>query len=645
MKLEKLLNKYRIETRIKDEIEYRQVTISQHTGVKFRGKKLGNKIGRKRQFVVDLKQYPNTVMFTRQGLKDGAIGFAPKEVHNCIVTENMPTLSVNTEIVDIEYLKRLLNSNHFLKKIDELTIVGSAQKSIHERDLLKLEIDIPKIDIQREIAKKIISKEEDFSSLKDEIQTQKQLITNYKKSILQEAIQGKLTEGWRKENKNIEPASELLKRIKGKKEKLVKEKKIKKEKTLPKISKQEIPFELPKNWSWCKLGDICNNITSGSTPAKEFFVSKDIPYLKVYNIRDNKVNFEYKEQFITSEIHNSSLQRCRLFPGEVIMNIVGPPFGKTAIIPNDYPEWNCNQAIAIFRCIEKSVNPFIYKFLLSNLYLKNMHFKGVAGQDNISVTMCKNIIFPLPPLAEQKVIIEKVETLLAKCNILEKEIIQCEVNSEMLMQAVLKEAFETKVKKETKIIDLPAKPTNIDYYKRTLLATEIVWQLQKEPTLGHLKLQKLIYLAQESSTMQLPTNFLQQVAGPYDPKMARSLDKQMKTKKWFEYKKSELLKFKPLEKAGGHKADFEKFFANEKESIQYIIDTFKTAKSDSIELVGTLYACWKKLIEEKQMITDELISKRFYEWSEEKAKFEKSRILKALRWMETKGIVPEKANA
>ena len=87
------------------------------------------------------------------------------------------------------------------------------------------------------------------------------------------------------------------------------------------------------------------------------------------------------------------------------------------------------------------------------------------------------------------------------------------------------------------------------------------------------------------------------------------------------------------------------FFTNEKESIQYIIDTFKTAKSDSIELVGTLYACWKKLIEEKQLVTDEIISKSFYEWSEEKAKFEPNRIIKALRWMETKGIVPEKANA
>ena len=198
MKLEKFLKKYRVETLVKDEVEYRQVTISQHTGVKYRGNKLGIKIGRKRQFIVDLKKYPNTVMFTRQGLKDGAIGFAPKEVHNCIVTENMPTLSVNTDIIDIQFLERLLNSNYFLRKISELSIVGSAQKSIHERDLLKLDIDIPDLETQKLIANKIVSKESNYFSLLNEIKSQKKHLSNLKQSILQEAIQGKLTADWRK---------------------------------------------------------------------------------------------------------------------------------------------------------------------------------------------------------------------------------------------------------------------------------------------------------------------------------------------------------------------------------------------------------------------------------------------------------------
>ena len=304
-----------------------------------------------------------------------------------------------------------------------------------------------------------------------------------------------------------------------------------------------------------------------------------------------------------------------------------------------------NQNVAGIIINHKMLVPEYLWILFLSRYEKSRSKAKGGNQAALNGKVIGSMPVPLPPYKEQKVIVAKVTALIKKCDILKQEILKSEANSEMLMQSILKEAFEPKKIKETKVVELSTKPINIDYYKRTLLATEIVWQLQKEPTLGHLKLQKLIYLAQESSTMQLPTNFLQQVAGPYDPKMARSLDKQMKIKKWFEYKKTELLKFKPLEKAGEHKADFEKFFTNEKESIQYIIDTFKTAKSDSIELVGTLYACWKKLIEEKQMITDEIISKRFYEWSEQKAKFEPNRIIKALRWMKTKGIVPEKANA
>ena len=84
------------------------------------------------------------------------------------------------------------------------------------------------------------------------------------------------------------------------------------------------------------------------------------------------------------------------------MNIVGPPLGKVAIIPDDYDEWNCNQAISIFRCIDSEINPFIYNYLCAGFYLNYLHYKGMAGQDNISVTMCKKLVIGLPPLEEQK---------------------------------------------------------------------------------------------------------------------------------------------------------------------------------------------------------------------------------------------------
>lgn len=184
------------------------------------------------------------------------------------------------------------------------------------------------------------------------------------------------------------------------------------------------------------------------------------------------------------------------------------------------------------------------------------------------------------------------------------------------------------------------KPGRIDYYKRILLAAEIVNQLHLEPTLGHLKLQKLIYLSQEVNSMHLPLNFSKQAAGPYDPQMARSLDKKLKEKKWFKYRKGEFLKYIPLEKAGEHIDDFTKYFPNDLEAIQYLIDLFRKATSAQVELIATLYACWKEALEEKNIITVELLRQKVYSWSEQKRKFSPDQIEKAFIWMEEKGIKP-----
>ena len=520
----------------------------------------------------------------------------------------------------------LLPKCNRLEQLDAIKI--SNGETVKGYEFLQVEIDKALDDFER------------CKEISNDFRKQKNIINNLKQSILQEAIQGKLTEDWRKQNPTIEPATELLKRIVAEKAQLIKEKKIKKEKPLSKISSEEIPFELPENWVWCRLGELYQT-TSGGTPLRSNleYWNGDIKWYKSGELNDGLLSINSKESITEKGLKESS---ATLFPsGTLLIAMYGATAGKLAVLKN---EATTNQAICGFYENGNLSTTYLFNYLLANR-AKMVRESWGMSQPNISQTYLRDFVFALPPIEEQKAIVEKVEALMQKCQDLEQEIEKSETNAEMLMQAVLKEAFESKDIKETKVVKLQAKPTNIDFYKRTLLATEIVWQLHKEPTLGHLKLQKLIYLAQESSKMQLPTNFLQQVAGPYDPQMARSLDKQMKTKKWFEYKKTELFKFKPLEKAGEHKTDFEKFFANEKDSIQYIIDTFRTAKSDSIELVGTLYACWNKLIEEKQMITDELISKRFYEWSEEKAKFEKDRVIKALRWMETKGIVPEYANA
>lgn len=253
----------------------------------------------------------------------------------------------------------------------------------------------------------------------DTLFTTEASIDALKQTILQLAVMGKLVP----QDPNDEPASELLKRIEQEKAQLVKEGKIKKQKLLPPVSDDEKIFSLPKGWEWVRLDDICFGITSGSTPAKEIFNEVEgIPYLKVYNIKSQKIDFDYKPQFINERYNDEKMKRSTLYPGDVVMNIVGPPLGKVAIIPDAYDKWNCNQAIVFFRSIEKSIGDYIYVYLLAAMFLDSIELIGTAGQDNISVTKSRSIVLPLPPKNEQQKIKKMVEKMLHNCDILKSRL-------------------------------------------------------------------------------------------------------------------------------------------------------------------------------------------------------------------------------
>lgn len=185
------------------------------------------------------------------------------------------------------------------------------------------------------------------------------------------------------------------------------------------------------------------------------------------------------------------------------------------------------------------------------------------------------------------------------------------------------------------------KATNIDYHRRTVLAAEIVYQLHQENTLGHLKLQKLIYLCQNSAEMDLFTNFLKQAMGPYDNRLMRSLDKQFKTNEWFQFSRGDYLKYKPLSKIGGHKEWYERYFSNQLSEINFIIEKFRKTKTKTVELIATVYACWKESLEENQLLNDEILIKKFYNWHPDKAKFTRQEIINTINWMKDEGFYPK----
>jgi len=241
------------------------------------------------------------------------------------------------------------------------------------------------------------------------------LLTALKQAILQQAIQGKLTADWRAENPDIEPASKLLKRIKAEKQKLIDEKKIRKEKPMPAISAEEIPFDLPDGWVWCRLGEIYQS-TSGGTPSRgnSEYWSGDIYWYKSGELNDSVLEQQPKELITNKGLKESS---ATLFPvGTLLIAMYGATAGKLSILN---VEATTNQAVCGFYKNKHISTQYLFNYLLGNRK-KMIDESWGMSQPNISQTYLRNFIFALPPLPEQTAIVQKVEALMQKCDALEK---------------------------------------------------------------------------------------------------------------------------------------------------------------------------------------------------------------------------------
>lgn len=166
-----------------------------------------------------------------------------------------------------------------------------------------------------------------------------------------------------------------------------------------------------------KASDVCDFITKGTTPPTgeitEEYENGKIPFLKVYNLSfTGEMLFDENPQYILAETHNGKLARSKVYPNDVLMNIVGPPLGKFTLVTDEFEEWNINQAIAIFRAKERILPRFLLHALMQPKVLEPFIGQAVGiRQQNLSLEQCRNLQFPLPSLEEQKSFVEFAEQL------------------------------------------------------------------------------------------------------------------------------------------------------------------------------------------------------------------------------------------
>lgn len=350
-------------------------------------------------------------------------------------TIHYSSYSFDENKTDIEFLKSFLKSIEFKNALKE-QVPGGIKTEIKPKHILPLVVSIPTDIIdQREVVKLLQSRNSKVDAISSELIHQLNLVKKLRQQLLQDAVQGKLVE----QNKKDEPASELLKKIKAEKEKRIAEKKLKKEKELEPIKPEEIPFEIHENWVWCRLGDLCTKIGSGSTPKGSNYSSNGKPFFRSQNIYDSGLVYE-DIKYISDEVHKQ-MKGTTVIANDILLNITGGSMGRCALVSEDFEEGNVSQHVCIIRPLLVN-NKFYHSIALSPFFQKFVFSSTTgAGREGLPKYNLEQFLIPIPPIAEQNRIVQKLDELMQYCNELEASIKQSAAQNEKLLQQVLREAL------------------------------------------------------------------------------------------------------------------------------------------------------------------------------------------------------------
>ena len=257
-------------------------------------------------------------------------------------------------------------------------------------------------------------------------------VAELKKAILQLAVMGKLVP----QDPGDQPASELLKEIEAEKKKLIKAGKIKKQEPLPPIKPEEVPYALPAGWEWVRLGEISNKITDGTHHSPPNADVGQYKYITAKNIKNDGIDFS-SITFVTEDVHREIYNRCNPEKGDILYIKDGATTGVVTI--NDLEEeFSMLSSVALIKLPQGVLHTFLIKVMRSPLFYESIR-NDMSGVAITRVTLSKiySVLIPLPPLAEQKRIVAKVDAIMTLCDALEQQLKDATDKQTAILNAVV----------------------------------------------------------------------------------------------------------------------------------------------------------------------------------------------------------------
>jgi type I restriction enzyme, S subunit len=242
-------------------------------------------------------------------------------------------------------------------------------------------------------------------------------VAKLRELVLELAVQGKVVT----QNPKDESAEVLMTKVRAAKQRLTKELRIKELAADLPIKGEDKKRALPSGWAWAKLADLCIKLGAGSTPlgGKQIYETSGVKFLRSQNVYNDGLHLD-DVAFIPPAIHKD-MSGTWVQPGDILLNITGASIGRSAIVPDDFDEANVSQHVAIVRLAEKALRQFLHLVVIApDFQQRIMDVQVGVSREGLSMTRLKEFVVAVPPLAEQRRIVAKVDELMALCDELEQ---------------------------------------------------------------------------------------------------------------------------------------------------------------------------------------------------------------------------------
>ncbi len=393
-------------------------------------------------------------------------------------------------------------------------------------------------------------------------------------------------------------------------------------------------------WTQKKLGEDATILRGGSPRPIEDYITDSQNGLNWIKIGDVKPEDKYLRK-TAEKIKKEGLSKTRqVKKGDLILSN-SMSFGRPYILDIDgciHDGW-----LVIQDYQEAYDMQFLYYILCSDAIM-NQYVSMAAGSSvqNLNKEKVANVLLYVPTsLQEQSAIASVLSSMDEEISALEAK----RKKYTAIKQGMMQQLLTGKIR----LIENVAKPNitsaNV-YFRRSVLAAEISDRLCDEPTFGHVKMEKILFLTERLCHINIGSHYHRDAAGPYDNRALRSIDSQLKKQKWFEVRRTEKgYRYVPMQNCGKHKTYFDKYFSAVLPTFEKIIDTFKTQNTERCEIVATLYSAWEDLLHSNKPFTDaDIVNEVLNNWHESKKRISKERWLNAIQWMRENGFAPNVRN-